>query len=233
MTIRRVTYLAVFGVLSMLASGARADIIDIGTPPPAYNSTLGAWAGAPTFQQQDKLYTFISASASLFDPTATPEVDTPVQFNLQVIDGLDNHTLTLAGGITGVALPAGVYDLDYTIELAGGGPGVSFQSVSLGATLAAPNAEATIRKILRDASGSVIDTLTVDASNLTDSTTLVGGHTFLEVEEHIVVTSGAVFGTTNTYVQNLVPEPGATALLGVAVMVGGVRYWLRRRIRRV
>ncbi len=79
---------------------------------------------------------------------------------------------------------------------------------------------------------NLIDKLTVNAANSSDTTFLVAGYTFLDIVEEIDVYDGFVFGTTDTYVEQLTPEPatmivwsllGAMSWLGMRVWRGGRR----------
>ena len=209
----------------LLVGESRAAVLTVPSSPP-YNTTLADWAAVPTIQQEDKQYTWEQ------NPRAVPPPlpgTTPVQFSLVVIDGLDNHSLTLFDQNSGVTLGPGTYDLNYSIAVVPGGNGSSFLSVSPGDTLVGTDAHATITKTLTDSLGNTVATL-VSTDGSTDSTTAVNGLTFLNVNELISVTSGAIFATTDTYVENAnVPEPASLAIWGLIGGAGIALSWWRRR----
>ncbi len=122
----------------LFVSQAQASIFIITNPYTAYNTTLGGWAGISTggtdpatIRQQDKDWTFVSASTNLYNnnPDVGPVVDTNAQFGLVTdANGDDHHYLTLADAGSGQTLLPGIYDLEYTIALNGLGPENAFLS---------------------------------------------------------------------------------------------------------
>jgi hypothetical protein len=197
---------------------SRAAVYTIPNPSVAYNTTVGAWATIPTIRQQDKDWTFVYTDAP----------GTNAQFTLDVLGGEDNHVLTLADAGSGQILLPGVYNLEYTIAV--NSPGATFVSVSLGATFEGTGASASITKWLYTSTDhtTFIDQLSVNDGDANDYTTLVAGLTFLDVVEQIVVTSGAVKGTTNTFVE-AVPEPATIVMWSMLGGVGLIFAYRRRK----
>ena len=228
--IRGVKLVALVGLLACglsLVGESRGSIYTITDPlTTTYTLTVGSWAsyGAVTtgtgdgVQQQDKLWTLVSSSANLDTTTVT--------FSMFTSGGEDYHILTING-----PLGPGTYDLDYSIQI-NEPPATGFNNVSLGVTLNGTSPSATVTKDLYDADGGLLDTLTsVNGNSVSTSpTSPVNGATFLMVDEEIVVSSGFVYGTTDTYTETLVPEPATLivwSLLGGIGIALGWRRWKR------
>jgi hypothetical protein len=219
----------------LVAVEAKATIV---IPPPyaPYQTDLGVWEADPNNEvlQQDKLFTLISASATLTNPALDPLNPAPVRFSFSVIGGVENHVVTLGDSSNSYTMLAGVYDLHYSIEVVGD-PNRYIDSASLGVDIGG-HPGVTVTKTFRDREGNLIGAglggvgtiMSVDGTP--DSTAL--WTQYLDVTEHIVVTgTGAVFSTTDTYTQAVVPEPGSIAIWASLAGVGLV-FGFKRRMRK-
>jgi hypothetical protein len=213
-------------VLGLLFLGPAAASISTGPAPDYYlGTTISGWRTDVDVTQQDKDWHFLSSNL----PSTMP-----VSFQKQVIDGQDNHILTIGDTQPDVPITTGTFTLDYTISIiAGGGPGVSFNSVSLADTASGTGVSTTITKTLYNQSGVEIlpsPYTLVSVNGASDSTTAVNGLTYLKVDEVFTVTHGEIEATTNTFVQNSIPEPislGVWTLLGACGVTIG--WWRRKR----
>jgi hypothetical protein len=217
----------------LIAAEAKATIV-IPAPYAPYQTNLGAWDADPNNEilQQDKLFTLISASATLTNPGLDPLNPAPIRFALNVIGGIDNHVVTLGDSSTSYTMLAGVYDLHYSITVTD--PTRYISSASLGVDIGGhPGVVAT--KTFRDREGKLLGAglggvgVIKSVDGAPDTTAL--WTQYLDVTEHIVVTgTGAVFSTTDTYTEAVVPEPASIAiwasLAGVGLVIG-----YKRRMR--
>jgi len=260
---RNVKVAAVVGLLVFglaLVSGARASIYQVPAHTPTYNTTLQTWKSYPGIRDGDLLYTYKDASADLLDinpgPSSKPNADpsAPVQF-AEVFDPATGlapviHALTLGENKPGLYLKGGTtgatFDLEYTVRVVPGGKGSSFASVGIGADERVLGSQPiTVVETLYNFKGSEIAQLTSTngsaVSTPQSGPDSINGLDFLKVDEVITVPAGdIVYDTTNTYCQNIDPDPThhdgkgvvpePTTLVVWSLLGGvGLAYWRKRK----
>jgi hypothetical protein len=199
-----------------LAGQAQADIIALDRLP------FSTWQSTP-FQQQDKLYTYVSStgiSGGLF-AFAT---------NAQPTE--DIHTVTRIG-----ALFPGTFQLRYSVEIVGNSNTFKDASLGVNVTGALPNATVTESIYSDPFVTPAMTAMVVGPGGGSAGPNLIGGGSGLTkiwVQDDIVVGSnGQVNSFTNTFTQNFadnrVPEPASLALWGAVGAVGLIVGWRKRR----
>lgn len=181
------------------------------------------WINNPVIQEQDKIYSLQSTD---LDPASQ------VSFTTNAFPGLDVHT------VVNFVVPTGLFHITYDVDIAPGGPGIRFETVSNDSDVPSIAPDVLVEKKVYDAAGSLLGTLdslsgtpsavlNVDALNLTH----------LHIVETFSVDQGVVAGqpgilssATNTYTEvTAVPEPASMSIWGLLAATGMVAGWRNRR----
>jgi hypothetical protein len=221
--VKRAVGLGALIVAMALVAQARAAFVIDPTDPSHITGVLSDWQPAGTqVLQQDKIWTYTSS---------TLPATTPLNFDFNVLGGLDHHSLQV-GQVRNTSSGA---TLDYTISIAPGNPGRLITAATLGVD---PDGSGLLngqwsvtKQLFNSETGGLIGTLTVNQSSVNPADVFFAGVTSIDVVETWRLDANSVLtSTTNTYLEGTVPEPASVAiwtlLAGVGIVVG-----LRRRHR--
>jgi len=210
-----------------LVDVAHATLVNVVHPGGAITATgtLADWIalGAAGFEQQDKIWTYMSSSANFPDPTTTT-----VMFETDVIvPGVkDIHTLTVdfnphVSGPTSFTLSYTIA-IDQTIS-----PDFVFTTARLDS-----NTLSDDTLVVKTLNGGLLTLTSTNGSN-TGDVPIPGDPNLLTVSEMFNVNPTGVFeGAVNGFTEQAVPEPTSVAVWGLGVGLAGAAA-LRRRKRRV
>jgi hypothetical protein len=220
---QKLNWMAVLLVVLACGAVAQASTLTTGSPYDTNMSGGTGWSTIPSISQLGKVWTYMSGSGTPGIPS-----NMTVDFTVQSVNGLPNHTLNLGNNQANVFGP-GNYDLQYNVAVAAGNP-QTFYDASLGVNLVGSPGIATVTKTLTNANNLSQSVTLTSVNGQTDSTDTEGsilGWTSINVNEEIVVSQGQINNISNNFVET--PEPSTLALLGVG-FVGLLGYvWRRKR----
>lgn len=211
--------------------------LSVGEAQAAIFTSVGGWRTSGSFTDQDKKYTFVSATL--------PDTTT-ITFQTFVFPGLDIHT------VFNGPVPRGVYTLNYQIDIvpvAGEIPKI-FDTVSLDSDVPSAAPDVRVTKVIRDHAGATLGTLVSLSGNPSALLDVEDLHlTELQISMTYRVDQGDVLflphppfpanrpapgilsSATDTYteVDLVVPEPASLVLWGGLGALGLAFGWRKRR----